>query len=134
MNSERFGSAAAGARGGSEDAWYDDNAGPLVRLYAMTEGRSRPDGDEFAVSTLIVCTSSHAAGTELSSEKAAILRLCTRAVSVAEIAAHLVLPLGTVTVLLGDLRSAGLIQTPQPANGRPAAEVLERLRDGLQVL
>ena len=119
---------------GPEDGWYDENAGPIVRLYAMTEGRSRPDGHEFAVSTLVRCSDGCDAGAELSAEKSAILRLCTRSVSVAEIAAHLVLPLGTVAVLLGDLVGAGLIQTPEPVDGRPPADVLERLRDGLQVL
>lgn len=131
MNRGRFG-AGAGARG-SEDAWYDENAGPVVRLYAMAPGRSRRDGVEFAVSTLVRCTGRSVAEAELSSEKAAILRLCTRAVSVAEIAAHLMLPLGTVAVLLGDLRDGGLIQTP-PVEVQPAVDLLARLRDGLQVL
>jgi hypothetical protein len=119
----------------TDDAWYDQNAGPIVRLYAMTGGRSSGAPHEFTVSTLVRRTGDRTEGPDLSAEKSAILRLCTRALSVAEIAAYLSLPLGTVEVLLGDLRGAGLIRTPrQPADGLPPEDVMHRLRDGLLAL
>ena len=120
------------ARGGPEDAWYDDNAGPIVRLYAMTGGRAGTDGHEFTVSTLITRTDDRTEGTDLSPEKSAILRLCARPLSVAEIAAYLALPLGTVKVLIADLHSAGLVQSPpDPADEQSSLDVMRRLRDGL---
>jgi hypothetical protein len=119
----------------SEDAWYDDNAGPIVRLYAMTGGRASTTDREFTVSTMVTRAGDRTAGADLPAEKSAILRLCTRALSVAEIAAHLSLPLGTVDVLLSDLRRAGLVQTPEkPAEGHLSADVMRRLRDGLLAL
>ena len=118
-----------------EDAWYDDNAGPIVRLYAMTGGRAGAADREFTVSTMVTCAGGRTAGVDLPAEKSAILRLCTRALSVAEIAAHLSLPLGTVDVLLGDLRRAGLVRTPgRSAEGHPSEDVMRRLRDGLLAL
>ena len=40
MSSRRHHAAASTRRGGPDDAWYDDAAGPIVRLYAMTGGRT----------------------------------------------------------------------------------------------
>jgi hypothetical protein len=117
-----------------EDAWYDEQAGPLVRRYAMTGGRAGAAGHEFTVSTLVRRSTDRTQGADLSAEKSAILRLCARALSVAELAAYLALPLGTVEELLGDLRRAGLIQTPRDQPGRPPVDVMRRLRDGLLAL
>ena len=123
------------SRGAPEDAWYDDNAGPIVRLYAMTGGRSSETDREFSVSTMVTRAGDRTSGADLPWEKSAILRLCGRALSVAEIAAHLSLPLGSVQVMLGDLRRAGLVQTPAPpAAGHPSADLMLRLRDGLLAL
>ena len=125
----------AAARGGPEDVWYDDNAGPIVRLYAMTGGRVHLDDHEFTVSTLVRRTGDPARASALSPEESAILRLCARALSVAEIAAYLTLPLGTVQVLLGDLRGAGLVRTPsQPEQEHLSLAVMERLHAGLLAL
>jgi hypothetical protein len=118
--------------GGPADAWYDEHAGPIVRLYAMTGGRAGTDGHEFTVSTLISRTDEDTEGMDLSAEQSSILRLCARPLSVAEIAAYLALPLGTVKVLIADLRGAGLVQPPpQPADGHSSLDVMRRLRDGL---
>ena len=127
--------APAPPRGGSEDVWYDDNAGPIVRLYAMTGGRAHPHDHEFTVSTLVSRTGDPVPTPGLSPEESAILRLCARAMSVAEIAAYLTLPLGTVQVLLGDLRGAGLVRTPpQPEDGALSLAVMQRVHEGLLTL
>lgn len=125
-------SPSALAPGGPADAWYDENAGPIVRLYAMTGGRAGTDGDEFTVSTLISRTDEPTEATDLSAEQTAILRLCARPLSVAEIAAYLALPLATVKVLIADLRSAGLVRSP--AEGPSSVDAMRRLRDGLLAL
>jgi DNA-binding transcriptional ArsR family regulator len=117
------------------DAWYDDQAGPIVRLYAMTGGRAGATDREFTVSTMVTRAGDRTVGVDLPEEKTAILRLCAEALSVAEIAAHLSLPLSTVGVLLGDLRRAGLVRTPeQPAEAHLSADLMRRLRDGLLAL
>jgi hypothetical protein len=135
MTSRLIGHSPARPRGGPEDAWYDEQAGPVVRLYAMTGGRATAAGHEFTVSTLVRRTGDRTEGADLSADKSAILRLCSRALSVAEIAAYLGLPLGAVEELLGDLRGAGLVRTPEePVEGHPPIDVMQRLRDGLRTL
>lgn len=118
----------------TEDAWYDEQAGPLVPLYAMAGGHTGAADHEFTVSTLVCRSTDRTEGDDLSAEKSAILRLCARALSVAELAAYLALPLGTVEALLGDLRRAGLIRTPDDQPEHPPADVMRRLRDGLLAL
>jgi len=122
--------------GGPEDAWYDEDAGPVVRLYMMTGGRTVPARQDFALSTLIHGVPAATPPAGLSPEQTKILRLSRRPVSVPEIAAHLGMPLGPVRVLLGDLRDAGLIAVPQAreATGDPAQDVLERVLSGLLAL
>ncbi|WP_327000428.1 DUF742 domain-containing protein [Dactylosporangium sp. NBC_01737] len=102
-------------------AWADDEAGPFVRPYAMTQGRTRPAEGDFDLIAVVVATqpAGSARKDDLQPEQTAILSLCQRPLSVAEVSAHLHLPLGTVRVLLGDLLGAGLILTSGP---RPSAQ------------
>jgi hypothetical protein len=118
---------------GPEDIWYDDDAGPIVRLYAMTGGRTVAGREDFALSTMVHGMHTGAPPTGLSPEQRRILRLSSSPVSVSEIAAHLSMPLGSVRVLLGDLRDTGLISVPQAreAVAEPSQPVLERLLSGL---
>ncbi len=69
-------------------------------------------------------------------EKGEILRLCKSAISLAEISAHLHIPLGVARVLAGDLCDEGLLDfnRDHAAGGRPSLRLLERVFDGLQAL
>lgn len=120
----------------AEDVWYDDDAGPVVRLYAMTGGRTLPDRGGLELITVVRTQSPDPPPAGLSPEQSKILRLCRKPLSVSEIAAHLRLPLGSMRVLLGDLRDAGLIAVPDPrtAAERPSRELLERVLAGLLAL
>jgi hypothetical protein len=120
-----------------EQVWVDDDAGPVVRHYAMTSGRTRPTRGEFDLITLIMAARAAAAtDAGLQPEHAAIIRLCQNPMSVAELATHLDLPLGTVRVLLGDLLDRGLIRTrsPVPATQLPTERVFKAVLDGLRSL
>jgi hypothetical protein len=57
-------------------------------------------------------------------------------VSVAEIAAHLDLPVGIVRVLLGDLLGRGLVsvRVPQPPAEPPSEEIFAAVIEGLRAL
>ena len=121
----------------SEKVWVDEEAGPVVRHYAMTSGRTRPTRGEFDLITLIVAARSITGGdTGLQPEHSAIIRLCQRPVSVAELSTHLDLPVGTVRVLLGDLLDRGFIRTrsPVPAAQLPTQRVFKAVLDGLRSL
>lgn len=119
----------------ADDAWYDDEAGPVVRPYAMTRGRTQPVRGRFDLITLVVARPLPAPAT-LPPEQARILALCRRPLSVAEIAAYLNLPAGTVRVLLGDLLDARLIETrdPPPVLDAPSEDLLEAVLAGLRAL
>lgn len=70
-----------------------------------------------------------------SPEKTAIVKLCSRSISVAEIAAHMHLPLGVVRVIIGDLVDSGTILVhTKAANTGPDAQLLQRVLGGLRKL
>ncbi|MFD0273031.1 DUF742 domain-containing protein [Kitasatospora sp. NPDC127111] len=123
--------------------WYDDEAGPLVRPYAMTKGRTRPSGRDFDLIALVVgdvpdpADSPDAPEPPVGPEQGLILGLCRgNALSVAEIAADLDLPLGVVRVLLGDLLAAGYIRVtrPVPPALLPDERILQEVIHGLRAL
>ncbi|HLK43716.1 MAG TPA: DUF742 domain-containing protein [Thermoleophilia bacterium] len=129
------GYSAGPALGGAH--WYDDEAGPLVRLYALTGGRARPPNQVFDLMTLVVATGPTGDDPSLSPEQAAVLELCARGPrSVAEIAAECELPLGIARVLLGDLLAIGHIRVrlPLPQTYVFDQAILQEVIDGLRAL
>jgi hypothetical protein len=128
---------------GPERRWYDEDAGPLVRLYALTRGRTRTSGEVFDLIALVSADTPYGAdspfGAEpgLAPESAAILELCrSQPQSVAEVAADSDLPVGVVRVLLGDLLDAGLIRVtrPVPPATLPNERILREVINGLRAL
>jgi hypothetical protein len=69
-------------------------------------------------------------------EHLAIVSLIQRPLSVAEVAAHLKLPLGTVRVLLGDLLERQLLRVrePRPTSKLPDDDLFEAVISGLKAL
>ncbi len=112
--------------------------GPLVRPYALTGGRTRSKGEDLPFETLLVATpAARAAGPGLAPEARRILALCTRPQSVAEVSAHLSVPLGVARVLVGDLADDGLIAVHRPVSsvaGPRDLRLLERVLHGLRSL
>ncbi len=108
----------------------------LVPFYTLTQGRTQPDGRDLPWETMVVATSDgRAARRQLRFEQGQILDLCGGPVSVAEIAAHLGVPLGVAAVLVSDLDSGGYVAMHRPNvtdNGRPHREILQRLLHGLK--
>jgi hypothetical protein len=120
-----------------ESIWLDEEAGPVVRHYAMTSGRTKPRRGEFDLITLIMATRTTAQlDASLQPELSAIVRLCQNPISVAELATHMDLPAGIVRVLLGDLLDRGYIRTrsPAPAAQLPNERVFKAVLDGLRSL
>ncbi|MDR7322383.1 MULTISPECIES: DUF742 domain-containing protein [Catenuloplanes] len=126
----------AGAVSGStaEEAWYDDAAGPVVRPYAVTRGRTRPAGNLDLVTLMITTGKGARTGRSLPPEQREILRLCHSPHSVAEAAANAGLPLGTTRVLLGDLVTDGLVTAWEPPTTAPTEKILRRVLVGLRAL
>jgi uncharacterized protein DUF742 len=120
----------------TEDVWYDDEAGPLVRLYAITGGRADAPAGDFTLSAIVQRVPGAPVSGDLSLEESTILELSARPVSVSEIAARLGLPLGSVRVILSDLRDAGLVAVPRSRDAaeRPTMLLLEQVLSGLNSL
>ena len=122
---------------GSESEWLDEAAGPVVRPYALTRGRTRPTSGGFDLIAIVVAAATTSfAPPGAGPEHLAIIDLCVRPHSVAEISAKLRLPLGVVRVLLGDLLDHGLIVVRKPAstNQTPNEHVLKEVLYGLKAL
>jgi hypothetical protein len=122
---------------GPEESWWDVDAGPIVRSFARTGGRTRPSRDEFDLITLIVAASPDTARHGLEPEHIAILRMCAGPpLSVAEIAARLDMTVTVTKVLLGDLLYMGAIHTHAPIALAEAPDIhlLQAVLDGIRRL
>ncbi len=121
--------------GERDDSWLDGEAGPVVRPYALTHGRTRPVGAALDVIAMIAAARGMRGDlTELEPEHLRLLRLCALPTSVADLAAELDLPLGVVQILLGDLRERSLITVRQPVrpDSLPTVDILRQVVDGLR--
>ena len=119
------------------ERWMDREAGPVVRPYAVTKGRTQPDGGaSFGLIDVVVATG------ELPSEHfrpgpehRRILGVCRRPVPIVDLASDIDLPVGVVRVLLGDLTGQGLLRVAssqrQPI---PDQSLLRMVLDGLESL
>ena len=126
------------APGGAADAsaWLDADAGPVVRSFAITGGRTRT-GMAFDLLTHVVATETGAEiAASLAPEHREIVDRAARPVSIAELAGHLNRPLGVVWVLVADLYDAGAVSldTPEPNSRRPGDSTLSAVIDGLRSL
>ncbi|MET7675440.1 DUF742 domain-containing protein [Streptomyces seoulensis] len=122
--------------------WYDGEAGPLVRPYAMTGGRTQPGPTGVPFDLIALVTLDPAApGTDDSSalgpEHRTLIELCrAETQSVAELAADADLPVGVVRVLLGDLLELGCVTVsrPVPPAHLPDERILREVIEGLRAL
>ena len=127
-----------GGNGSDAGAHDDGGLARRIRPYALTGGRTRST-ENLPLETLIRASSrGSAALPRLALERRQIVQLCHAPISVAELSAHLRVPIGVTRVLLGDMRSEGLVDLSRPATSgstdRPDIKLLERVLDGLQAL
>lgn len=107
-----------------------------LRPYVLTGGRAGPADTALGVDTLLKAMP-HATSLPLSAtpQLRALLRLCGGGVlSVAEAAAHLVLPVSVVRILVGDLIATGHLQAHAGSFSEPSMELLKEVLDGLRDL
>ncbi|MFC0432422.1 DUF742 domain-containing protein [Kutzneria buriramensis] len=121
---------------GDETQWFDEAAGPLVRPYAMTGGRTRPGAAWLDVATQVVTVPSASERLGLGPEHQAILDLCHRALSVAELASYVNVPLVVIKVLISDLMDRGdvVVRPPAQALQAPGRDLLQAVLDGVRAL
>ena len=118
------------------EMWLDREAGPVVRHYALTAGRTRPPGEKLDLIDVVTAVSERRADTrELEPEHRRLVDLCRTPATVAELASRIDLPLGVVRILLGDLREKGLVRVVRAPRRQTAQEsVLKSVLEGLRAL
>lgn len=116
--------------------WLDADAGPVVRPYALTGGRTRPTGEKFDLLALVASIVTRPVDDlMLEPEYREVIRQCRQPKPVADLASDLDLPLGVVRILLSDMREQGLITISAPPGSRPAdPQLLRDVADALRRL
>ena len=121
--------------------WFDGEAGPVVRPYAMTRGRTGSAAghrlDLIAVVVPEPVAADPGRDQTLSPEHVEIIERCTQnPESIAELAAGLDLPVGVVRVLVGDLLDDQLVHVtrPVPPAELPDVSILREVINGLRAL
>ena len=129
------------ADGQGTSHWFDDEAGPVVRPYAMTRGRtSHAAQHRLDLIAMVVAepdTDDPGSDPTLSPEHVDIVDLCRDTPqTVAELSAELDLPVGVVRVLVGDLVDGELVHVnrPVPPAELPDAGILRDVINGLRAL
>jgi uncharacterized RmlC-like cupin family protein len=109
--------------------------GRLLRPYALTRGRARPSyGNDLEIEALVSTTVLGETMHMPAPEPHSIALLCREPLSVAEIAAHMKLPIGVVRVLVADMADQGMVDIHRPSQlgTSPDVTLLERVLDGLR--
>ncbi|WP_436738251.1 DUF742 domain-containing protein [Streptomyces sp. BBFR102] len=109
----------------------------FVRSYVITGGRTLPAGDQLALQTLVTIAPDRTLPLGASPEVKAIWELLGGGyLSVAEVAAHVALPVGVARLLLTDLLDQGhLLRRAEPPRAQNVErDTLEKVLNGLQSL
>jgi hypothetical protein len=117
-----------------EGQWFDSDAGPVVRPYALTAGLSRPDTERLDMLSLVCAVRGAAVDPlQLSPEQLTLLRRCQVPVPAADLASDMDLPLGVIRILIGDLSERGLVTIHTASPARLAdPQLLRAVADGLR--
>jgi Protein of unknown function (DUF742) len=112
------------------DDHHDDDE-VVVRPYLLTGGRTKAS---LPIETVVTTRRELEPGSGFATEQRAIVALCATPSAVAEVSAHLHLPLGVARVLVADLVDEGWLWASQTAGDHPEIDLVERLISGLRAL
>ncbi|NYV77461.1 DUF742 domain-containing protein, partial [Streptomyces sp. UH6] len=106
--------------------------GRLVRPYTVSNGRTRPTADLDLLTH--VTASGHPASGHPGPEHARALGLARTPVTIAELAARLMLPVAVAKVVVSDLVEGGLVRAEAPSYQHAPTDpvVLRQVRDELR--
>jgi hypothetical protein len=121
-----------------KDRWLDRDAGPVVRPYAMTRGRTAPAAGSYVGLIDVVAAVADAqllADARLNHDHRRVLSRCRQPITVVDLASEIDLPVGVVRVLLSDLIQYGALRVVATPPGPVTNErLLRNLLDALQSL
>jgi hypothetical protein len=105
-----------------------------VAAYVLTGGRTRPKAT-LPAETLIIALGDKPVPERTSMQHRELLRLCRGQLGLAEVAAHLKLPMSVVRILASDLIDVGLLVVRDTSRDtRPKLELMEQVLAGLRKL
>ncbi|MCF6469276.1 DUF742 domain-containing protein [Nonomuraea sp. MG754425] len=121
-----------------EHEWVDEEAGPVVRPYAVARGRTRSASSEVDLLAIVVSTGTPVPSkAELGAQHRRLLACVTgQGRPLVEIASDVGLPVGVVRVLLGDLLEHDLVTVRPPRDKAvtPSESLLREVINGLRAL
>ena len=121
----------------AEDA-DDEPTGEIVRSFMLTRGRTRAAAAELPIETIVSAPDELGAlGEVLDREHLRIRSLLTGPMSIAEISAHLTIPLRAAVVLVSEMVAAGTLHAGSTtSSSAPVDDVdlLVKIRSALQML
>jgi len=118
-----------------EGEWFDGDAGPVVRPYALTGGLTRPSGQRLDLLDMVRAVSTGPRNVPLSPEQRDVVQRCQIPVPLVELAAGMHLPIGVVKILVSDLRERGLVTIHRAKSvGLSDLKILQEVVDGLRRL
>jgi len=122
-------------REGHGERWFDAEAGPVVRPYAVTKGRTQATGTFGLIDVVAATDGWPSAHFRPGPEHRRILSLCRRPVPVVDLTSEINLPVGVVRILLSDLATEGMLRIVS-AQRQPVADqrLLRMVLDGLESL
>jgi hypothetical protein len=119
----------------NDEHWLDNAAGPVVRPYALTQGRTRHSGEPFDLVATVTATRARVTDPGgLAPEHFSVLQLAQVPTTVVDIASDVDLPLGVVRILLADLREVGLVTIQAPVSMKARQVDKSTLREVLHGL
>jgi Protein of unknown function (DUF742) len=120
------------------DRWLDRDAGPVVRPYAVTKGRTEPAYGSYVGLIDVVAAVADPqlpADARLNREHQRVLKHCRQPIAVVDLASDTDLPVGVIRVLLSDLSEYGVLRVIATQRGPATRERLLRdVLNGLQGL
>lgn len=121
-----------------DDVRFDDDAGPVLRPFAITNGRTSPSVALRLIS--LVQRTRHAVVRQADDPLLAeLVRLCLHPTAVVEVSARCGHPVLITKILLSDLIQAGVVELVDDSatgadNERPDPSILASILDGLRKL
>lgn len=111
--------------------WSGDDDEEFLRAFVVTGGRTTPVIDGLRIETLVHSKPS-ALYAPLQLEQQAVVKLCQRACSIAEIGAVLRVPVGIAKVIVSDLAAGGFVTVHK--SPELSVSAIERIRDLVRAL
>ena len=106
-----------------------------LRPFVLTSGRVEAGDREIGLETQVTLRPGAGPGAPLTPEKQAIIGLCGRPISVAELSALLHLHLGVTKILVADMRAAGYLEVHVADTMNPQSpETILRVMRGLRAI